>query len=414
MKKIKLAIVSPYPPSKGTLNEYAYHLVESFKNKESIEELIIITDTLPEGEEYPKFVGNAKLTIHQVWNFNSIWNVLKIRKALVTLKADLVLYNIQFLSFGDKKIPAALGLLTPLVSRLSGIPSVVLLHNIMETVDLKSAGITGNPILKWVYNFSGSLMTRILLQANMVTVTMAKYVQILEEKYKATNVALVPHGSFELPAIPDFEKEQDVDRIMTFGKFGTYKKVGNMIEAILKVRKKLNRRIEIVIAGTDNPNVKGYLGSIADQYKDVEDLKFTGYVAEEDVPDLFNNSTAVLFDYTSTTGSSGVLHQAGCFGKAVILPKIGDLKELVEEEGYVGEFFKPGDVNGMADCVERLLVDKERRIQLGQMNYTAAASLPLDDIAEWYGLHFENVLKDRRKPRVSVESQPLYNISLEM
>ncbi len=49
----------------------------------------------------------------------------------------------------------------------------------------------------------------------------------------------------------------------------------------------------------------------------------------------------VVFPYTSTTGSSGVLHQAGGYGKAVIMPDLGDLALLVKEEGYRAEFFEP-------------------------------------------------------------------------
>ena len=45
---MKIAVVSPYPPSKGTLNEYAYHLIESMRLKEEVEEIIILTDKIEE------------------------------------------------------------------------------------------------------------------------------------------------------------------------------------------------------------------------------------------------------------------------------------------------------------------------------------------------------------------------------
>jgi len=393
MKKIKLAIVSPFPPSKGTLNEYAHHLINYFKDKVELEEVIILSDTLPEGQEYYKVDGKVPVRVIENWKFNSWTNALKIRSMLKKLKPDVVLYNIQFLSFGDGKIPATLGLLTPLLTKLSGIPSVVLLHNIMETVDLKSAGITKNPLLASIFRTFGNIITRFVLSANMVTVTIAKYVHILEKKYKAKNVALVPHGSFESAELPDLESEKTKPlQIMTFGKFGTYKKVEGMIEAVATVRERIGKPIEIVIAGTDNPNVKGYLADVAEKYKHIPNIRFTGYIEEEDVPGLFTDATAVLFDYTSTTGSSGVLHQAGSYGKAAIIPKIGDLKELVEEEGYAGEYFEPGDVNGMADAVEKLLTDHEYRNELGKRNYIAAASLPMDEIADWYILHFQRLI----------------------
>jgi hypothetical protein len=41
---MKLAILTAYPPSKVTLNEYAYHLVKEFRQKSEITELILLTD----------------------------------------------------------------------------------------------------------------------------------------------------------------------------------------------------------------------------------------------------------------------------------------------------------------------------------------------------------------------------------
>ena len=48
---MKLAIVTAYPPSKVTLNEYAYHLVKSFRQNEKVTELILLTDETPEGKD---------------------------------------------------------------------------------------------------------------------------------------------------------------------------------------------------------------------------------------------------------------------------------------------------------------------------------------------------------------------------
>jgi len=319
--------------------------------------------------------------------------MIRICKAVKEVQPDVVLYNLQFLSFGDKKISGALGLLTPWLTKILGFPSVVLLHNIVETVDYESAGITKNPLLKWTYNAIGTVLTKILLSADMVTVTMAKYVNILEKKYGVKNVALVPHGSFELPELPDFKQEDENLQVMTFGKFGTYKKVEEMIEAVEIVRARTGKDLEIVIAGTDNPNAKGYLKEVQEKYSDVKRIKFTGYVEEEDVPKIFTDSSIVVFPYTSTTGSSGVLHQAGSYGKCVVMPNIGDLKELIEEEGYEGAFFNQASVEDLADAIEKLVMNPAERERLGRKNYAAAVGLPMEDIVEWYKVHFYNLVK---------------------
>lgn len=392
-KALRIAVVSPYPPSKGTLNEYAFHLVEQFKKKSEIKEIHLITDILPNGEHYSAGDRPFNVHLHPVWSFNDKNTVLKIRKSIKSINPDVVLYNLQFLSFGDNKIAATLGLLSPLISKLEGTPSIVLLHNIIETVDYNSAGITSSQLMSGLYNFIGKQITKIILSANMVGVTIPKYVKILENKYGCKNVALLPHGSFEMSDTPDFEYNPKKKSILTFGKFGTYKKVENLIEAMIIVRKETHLDIELTIAGTDNPNVKGYLKSIAEKYSHVRGIHFTGYVEEEDVPVHFSNSTIVAFDYTSTTGSSGVLHQAGSFGKAVMLPNIGDLKELITEEGFAGEYFKPNDIQGMADAMKNLLCDDQKRMEIAKQNYAAASGLRIGDIADWYVMHFNELVK---------------------
>lgn len=396
-RKLKVAFVSTHPPGKGTLNEYGFYLLKHLRQNTGISEVVLIADELPANEKYQfDNEGSCPIDIRTVWGFNRWFNFWHITKAIRETKPDIVLFNIQFLSFGDKKIPAALGLLTPFFAKLWGYPSVVLLHNILEEVDLKTAGITKNPVLSAIFNFIGTLLSRFVLSANMVAVTIAKYVTVLEKKYKAENVALIPHGSFEVPPMPDFNLPVGAKKVMTFGKFGTYKKVEVMIDAVEIIRKRTNIPLEIVIAGTDSPNKKGYLEDVKKQYAHVKDIIFTGYVAEEDVPRIFNESAVVVFPYTSTTGSSGVLHQAGSYGKAVILPNIGDLGELIREEGYAGELFEPNDAESLADAIQKVVENDEYRRELSIKNYFAAVSLPMNDIVDWYYLHFVRILEERK------------------
>jgi glycosyltransferase involved in cell wall biosynthesis len=197
-------------------------------------------------------------------------------------------------------------------------------------------------------------------------------------------------------------------RIMTFGKFGTYKKVETLIEAYKLLLAK-HASLELVIAGTDNPNAEGYLQAVKEKYADLAGIHFTGYVAEQDVPTLFHDSAVVVFPYTSTTGSSGVLHQAGSYSRAVVLPELGDLAELIREEGYTGEFFEPENPANLAAAIARLLDTDEYRVEMGRQNYLAATGLPISEVTDWYLLHFEELLAKRGRPkRGQVGSQQLY------
>jgi glycosyltransferase involved in cell wall biosynthesis len=369
--------------------------------KKEIREIVMITDRLPNGESYPSEPNSGcPVTIKDVWGFNDPRSILNIWRAIKETQPDIVMFNIHFMSFGDKKVPAALGLLTPMLCRFTGFPTLVLLHNIVESVDLTSAGFTNSRLLQWLFRMIATVLTGALLSSNMVTVTISKYVEIIRRKYGAKNISLVPHGSFETPPVPDFSRPQGPAKIMTFGKFGTYKRIEVLIDAVKYLRMNGYPDVEVVIAGTDSPNSKGYLAEMQETYQDVPGLTFTGYVPEDDVARVFGESTVVVFPYTSTTGSSGVLHQAGSYGKACVLPKMGDLEMLIEEEGYIGEYFNPGDPLSLARAIETLLIDDVLRIRQAQQNYSASAALPMTDIADWY-LSLFNVLLNTKQDRAA-------------
>ncbi|MGB5361150.1 MAG: glycosyltransferase [Eudoraea sp.] len=397
---MKLAIITAYPPSKVTLTEYGYHLVKHFRLQDDITEIVLITDRTSEEKDLSFDGEGCKITVKECWDFNNYFNLFRIYKAIHETKPDAILFNLQFLKFGDRKIPAALGLLAPFFCKLKGIPTISLIHNILEQVDLENAGITQNKVLQRVYNFIGSMLTRFVLASDIVAVTISKYVTILEKKYKARNIALIPHGSFETPPEPNYSLPKGPKQVMAFGKFGTYKRVEILIEAVEMIRKRTQEDIEVVIAGTDSPNTPGYLDEMALKYSHVPNLRFTGYVAEEDVPVIFGESAVVVFPYTSTTGSSGVLHQAGSYGRAVALPDLGDLGILVREEGYTGEFFEPNNVGSLADAIEKILVNDCHRVALGKKNYNAACSLPMSVITKMYTDYFK-AIKYKKLPTFS-------------
>jgi glycosyltransferase involved in cell wall biosynthesis len=387
---MRVAVVTAFPPSKVTLNEYGYHLVKNFVQNDEVSELILMSDKTNEPKQLD-FDKKEKIKVKDCWEFNSYTTFLSVIKAARQEKPDVILFNLQFVKFGDKKIPSALGLLLPMSLRLLGFKTVVLLHNILEQVDLEKAGFTDSKTMRNIYNFIGTNITRCLLKANKVAVTINKYVDVLNAKYHSKNVILIPHGTFESIKEPSYETKPGPRQIMTFGKFGTYKKVEILIEAIEIVRKTNSEPLEVVIAGTDSPNTPGYLDSMKEKYKDVKGVVFTGYVEENDVERIFTDSTIVVFPYTSTTGSSGVLHQAGSYGKAVIMPDLGDLALLVKDEGYRGEFFNPESAQSLAMAINKILSNDDYRKEIAKANFEAASDLSMDKIITMYMNCFKSI-----------------------
>lgn len=391
-----IAFVSPYPPSLVTLNEYGYHLIRSFRGKSEIEKIYILTNHLENNTHYGRYAIEG-IEIMPCWNFNSIFSFLQIGQQLRKIKADVVILNLQFMTFGEGKIQAALGLLTPWVCKLLGLPTIVLLHNITETVKLDTIGMANNKLKEKLFLWIGKQLTKLILKADLVGLTISQYVDIIREKYKVDNIVLLPHGNFDLPErtyLPDVMPEVN---LMAFGKFGTYKKVEVLLDAVKILETKYpNQKFKATIAGTDNPNVKGYLDCVKKSYEDMTNIEFTGYVAEEDVERIFKESSFVIFPYTTTTGSSGILHQAGSYARACILPKIDDLERVVEEEGYGGAYFETDNAQSLADAVAHLLENPEERKKYEDMNYAAAKGLPMNELAEWYIMQSKELIKAKQ------------------
>ncbi|WP_082391383.1 glycosyltransferase [Jiulongibacter sediminis] len=398
---MKIAFVSPFPPSKVTLNEYGYHLIKSFKGKPEVDEIVVLTNHLENNEAYGEYAIEG-IELIPCWSFDSWTAFLNIRKEIKKQKPDVVIFNLQFMTFGEGKIPAALGLLTPLAVKTLGIPSIVLLHNITETVQLENIGMADSKLKARLFLWIGEQLTKLLLQADLLGLTISKYVDIIREKYKAENVTLLPHGNFELPERSFLPNPLEEINLMAFGKFGTYKKVEVMLDAVKILEQRFpNLKFKATVAGTDNPNVKGYLNEVEKRYADMKHVEFTGYVREEDVEGIFKASTFIIFPYTTTTGSSGILHQAGSYARACILPKIDDLERVVEEEGYGGAYFQTDNAESMANAIAPLIENPAEREKLEDMNYEAAKGLQMTELADMYLRHIQNL----RQKKISKKSK---------
>lgn len=390
--KLRVGVVTAFPPGRNSLNEFGFHLVKHLARQGEVGEVLLYADVTAAGNPAPM----ERVTAYPSWTFNGVSNILRLTRTIIRTRPDAVVFNLQFATFGDKRIAGALGLLIPALLRLFRVPSIVVLHNLADNVDMQDAGFAGSATTARLMKFAGRILTRALLRANLVALTIPRYVEYLQDSYGAKNALLAPHGSFEEVALPSFEIPAGQRRILAFGKWGTYKTVDVLIEAYQDLRSRGYGDLELVLAGTDSPNSAGYMQSVAERFADLPGLVFTGYVAEEDVAPLFSSASVVAFPYTSTTGSSGVLHQAGEYGRAAVLPRIGDLIDIIEEEGFLGVYFEPGDAHSLANALAEVLDHPEQRVALGRRNFAAASGIPMSEVVHWHLIHIQRLLDGRR------------------
>ena len=377
---MKICLVTAFPPSRDALNEYGFHIAAELRQLPGISLTVLADEYSPVEPELEGF------SVTRCWKFNSLTNPWRVLKAIRRERPDVVWFNLGFASFGGNALPAFMGIAIPCFARLTGSYTHVTLHQLMETVDLKDAGVR----FPLAYKVGGFLATQIVLFANSVSVMLPAYRNVLMEKYGRGAVYVRRHGIFSSrPEYPDFSKRGNPEhRILAFGKWGTYKRLEPLLAAFSAVVKQCPE-VRLVVAGTDHPKTPGYLKNLQKRCRNRKEISFIGYVPEDAIGELLQRSTVAVLPYTSSAGSSGIAHLACTYGVPIVASDIPDFRRLADEEGLAIDFFPASDIQALGQHLTDLLSDKERQVEMALQNVSAALRMSMPGIIRDYLRTFE-------------------------
>ena len=170
------------------------------------------------------------------------------------------------------------------------------------------------------------------------------------------------------------------------GNISKHKNVDKIIEAFKKIKSKTNYKL--VIAGKLSFGSK----DIKKKIKDLDlqdDVIFTGYVPEEDLPALYNGAS--LFVYPSFYEGFGLppleAMQCGC---PVITSNTSSLPEVV---GNAGIMVDPNDVDELAKQMERVLTNRRLQQKMRKAGLKQAKKFSWEKCARETLKVYEEVLK---------------------
>lgn len=394
---MKICLVATFPPSGRQLNEYSYHLASQLRTIPGVE-LTILADELaqysfatdengkPVGlQHHPELDG---FRVIRCWKFGSVTSAFRILSAVRRVKPDVVWFSLVFSSFGTPEDPLAAfaGLFAPALTRAAGFYTHVTLHHIAEHVDFGAAGVHRERL----YRLGSSAATRALLKANSVSVLLSCYRDTLVKKYSARNVVLSTHGTFATrPAPPDFTRRGNPEqRILAVGHWGTYKRLEALMEAFPIVLRKVPEA-RLIVAGSNHHTMPGYWESIRDQQPPELPIEFRGYVAEDEIPELFETASVLVLPYDSTTGPSGPAHQACDYGVPIVCADIPDFRTMAEDERMAIRFYPKGDVAALAGELTTVLTSPRLQTDMSFANYAAGREMNIESVARSYIRWFE-------------------------
>ena len=399
---MKICLVATFPPSGRQLNEYAFHIARELQRVEGVE-LTILADELTDyafaTDANGKPLSAQPLSelpgfhVVRCWKFGSASTPVRLLRTIRRLKPDVVWFNLVFSSFATPENPFAAfaGLSVPALTRAMGFFTHITLHHIIEHVDFAAAGVRRERLLR----MGSDVATRALLRADSVSVLLSRYRQTLINKYAAKNVLLGSHGTFaSVPVPPDLSQRGNPDlRILAIGHWGTYKRLETLMEAFRTVLTRVPQA-RLIIAGANHHTKAGYWESIREAQPAELPIEFRGYVAEEDIPELYRTTSIVVMPYDSATGSSGPAHQACEYGVPIVCADIPEFREMVTDEAMAARFYKIGDAHDLATQLTTILQSPELQSQMAERNYLAGLQMTMASVVQNYLRWFEvNICK---------------------
>jgi len=367
---VRLAVVSPFPPTIGGIPDYASHLTEHLAADPRVESVTVLADQ-PTGVPATERIGDME--VRRVWHANRVATGPVLLGALRSIRPDVVWFNLGLTMFGTRPIAAASGLLTPIVTTLLGYRTVVTLHELPALADLGRLGLRTPH-----GQAAAAAIPRLLLRANAVVVTLERYRRYLVGRFGAHNVRRIPLGPHGQPGFVDEPKEPAV---LVFGTFGPHKEPGVVAEAVERLRR-TRPSLRLIVAGSDHPRYPGFMAKCCQRYG--LHASWIGYVPPEGLAALFARATVVVVPSRASTGASGVIYRAIGHARAVLASDLPDFRGLAQDEDIELDWFAPGDTAGLAGALDALLGDEDRRHRLVRHNLRTVERLKPARIVDAY------------------------------
>jgi glycosyltransferase involved in cell wall biosynthesis len=158
-----------------------------------------------------------------------------------------------------------------------------------------------------------------------------------------------------------------------------------LLEALSLLRNKYNTIVSLILVGSKKNNFDNVMKAI-EKLNLERQVKYLGYVPDEDMPYLYKLSTALVMP-TLFESVSMPIWEAFYLGVPVVSSNVCALPEQV---GDAGLLFDPFNIEDMAEKIYRIWIDENLRAELVQKGYNRIKDLTLEN----YAKQWEDVIKE--------------------
>lgn len=335
---VKLALVSPYPlrgekhVSSGGVPAYSKNLACALV--EAGVQVTVLAEK--RGATVSPYMDEVGVRVVPCWTKGPLY-AFQILRCLWGRRREVDLVHVQheYFLFGGALEAAVFPLLVALSRVFLRRPVIVTLHGVIplsmiDPVFLHKNGLRG-PVR--LFRFTLRVITKLTgLVSSRVVVHEEKFGSVLRADYgiDSQRICVIPHGVEQRTDLVSREQARrklnvrEKRVLLFFGYLSGYKGLHALVEAYGHLDEK--DRYLLIVAGGEHPRYQDdpvYKRSIADLKEKAQtisrDIRFTGFVPEEEIPLYFAAADLVVLPYTQVIASSGPLSLAIAYEKPVLV-----------------------------------------------------------------------------------------------
>lgn len=363
-------IIEPLNQSLTGVGNYTYNLIKELNKLDADKDFLYLINN-----RNNKFFANDEIIINNPFPVlkTYAWYPYLIRK-LRNYKFDIVHNPTQF----------------PTIFRLKQ-KYIITVHDLIQFT-LPQDRPARKIIFKLLFPRTLKTADKIIADSNCTKKDLISYFNIPEEKIRV--ILLAADGKFKRlnkEEIKEVKQKYNLNFpfILYVGTWEPRKGIPSLIRAFYKLKKK-NIHYKLVITGKKGWKYKEIFETI-DKLNLQNDVVFTGYVSDEDLPALYN--AADLFVYPSLYEGFGLppLEAMAC-GTPVITSNTSSLPEVVGDAGIMVD---PYDVDGLADAMHKVLTNDGLREDMIKKGLKRAKMFSWEKCAKEMLDVYEEVYNDR-------------------
>lgn len=247
----------------------------------------------------------------------------------------------------------------------------------------------GAPLFNWIFYYP---IERICARLTDVLITINKEDYGLAQRFKVKSVKYIPGVGVDTQKLKnasvninqkrkELEIPEDAVLILSVGELNKNKNHKVVIKALSKIN---NPNICYCICG--HGNLKTELISLAEILGIKNTVKFLGY--RNDMDEIYKAADIFIIP-SKREGLPRSLMEAMAAGLPVICSDIRGNTELIIG-GKGGYLCSPNDINGFSNAIEKLVNDKELRINMGNFNKAAVEKYHLENVEKMMVEIYEN------------------------